>query len=94
MSLIDRGFSGESAFEVKAGTVLGLWGESGSGKTSIIRAIAGLDRQFGSKIVLNGKTWQSDGVFTPVHLRGLGFVSQTPSLFENSSSFHFKRTLP
>jgi molybdate transport system ATP-binding protein len=60
-----------------------LFGHSGSGKTTILRAIAGLERAPGGHVALGGDVWQDDasGVFVPVHQRPLGYVFQEASLF-------------
>jgi molybdate transport system ATP-binding protein len=64
-----------------------LFGHSGSGKTTILRAIAGLERASGGHVALGGEVWQDDarGVFVPVHKRALGYVFQEASLFPHLS---------
>ena len=47
--------------------VTALFGASGSGKTSILRLIAGLDRESGVEVSLNGQTWQDQTHFVPAH---------------------------
>ena len=61
-----------------------LWGTSGSGKTSLLRSVAGLERAQG-RVQLGEALWQDDaeGVFTPVWQRRLGMVFQEASLFEH-----------
>jgi len=61
-----------------------LWGASGSGKTSLLRSVAGLERAQG-RVQLGEALWQDDatGVFTPVWQRRLGMVFQEASLFEH-----------
>jgi molybdate transport system ATP-binding protein len=63
--------------------VTAIFGVSGSGKTSLLRCIAGLERAGSGRLVVNGEVWQDDaaGIFLPVHRRPLGFVFQEPSLF-------------
>lgn len=60
-----------------------LFGHSGSGKTTILRAIAGLERAPGGHVALGDEVWQDDakGIFVPVHRRPLGYVFQEASLF-------------
>jgi molybdate transport system ATP-binding protein len=60
-----------------------LFGHSGSGKTTILRAIAGLERAPGGYIALGDDVWQDDaqGIFVPTHKRPLGVVFQEASLF-------------
>lgn len=54
-----------------------LFGPSGAGKTSILRAIAGLDAAADSQVVLLGE----DLTGRSPQLRHVGFVMQQPSLF-------------
>ena len=63
--------------------VTALFGPSGAGKTSVLRAIAGLERAREAHIAVNGAVWQDDAqnVFVPTHKRPLGYVFQEPSLF-------------
>jgi molybdate transport system ATP-binding protein len=64
-----------------------LFGHSGSGKTTILRAIAGLERAPGGYVALGDEVWQDDarGLFLPVHKRALGYVFQEASLFPHLS---------
>jgi molybdate transport system ATP-binding protein len=75
------GFSFEAAFEAGAG-VTALFGRSGSGKTTAIRLIAGLERPRQGRIVLDGLTVldSEDGVFMPSHKRRVGLVHQDAQL--------------
>ena len=59
-----------------------LFGASGSGKTSCLRAIAGLQRARG-RLVVQGEVWQDDAqnIFLPTHRRALGYVFQHAALF-------------
>lgn len=81
--------------------VTALFGPSGTGKTSLLRAIAGLDRHHGACLRINGDVWQDDekGVFLPVHRRALGYVFQEASLLphltvKRNLEFGWKRTEP
>jgi molybdate transport system ATP-binding protein len=64
-----------------------LFGHSGSGKTTVLRAIAGLERAPGGVVALGDDVWQDDarGVFVPVHKRAVGYVFQEASLFPHLS---------
>ena len=63
--------------------VTALFGHSGSGKTTCLRAIAGLEHAPGGYLSVNGEVWQDDsrGLFVPTHQRALGYVFQEASLF-------------
>jgi molybdate transport system ATP-binding protein len=62
-----------------------LFGASGSGKTSVLRCVAGLERSARGAIRIAGECWQDDNtrVFLPSWARSLGYVFQEPSLFEH-----------
>ena len=63
-----------------------LFGRSGSGKTSLLRCIAGLENAARGHIAFDGDTWQDRGHFTPTHRRPLGYVFQEASLFSHLSA--------
>jgi molybdate transport system ATP-binding protein len=60
-----------------------LFGHSGSGKTSLLRCMAGLQQATRGFLQINGKIWQDseNGVFIPTHKRSLGYVFQEANLF-------------
>lgn len=62
-----------------------LFGASGSGKTSVLRCVAGLERARAARVVVAGEVWQDDtaGIFLPTHRRALGYVFQEASLFDH-----------
>ena len=59
-----------------------IFGASGSGKTSLLRCVAGLDRPRNATIRVAGEVWQHDQqrVFLPPWRRPLGYVFQEASL--------------
>ena len=63
--------------------VTALYGHSGSGKTTCLRCVAGLEKARDGFMQINGEVWQdsANGVFVPPHKRGLGYVFQEASLF-------------
>lgn len=63
--------------------ITAIFGQSGSGKTSLLRCIAGLERAQQGHLVVNGNTWQSATVFVAPHKRPLGYVFQESSLFSH-----------
>ena len=65
------------------GGVTALFGRSGSGKTSLIGAIAGLIRPDEGRIALDGDVLvdTTRGIFVPKHRRRFGYVFQEARLF-------------
>lgn len=80
-------FNLESSLSIPATGITALFGHSGSGKTSLLRCIAGLERADVANIRIAAEVWQDDsaGVFMPVHLRRLGYVFQEANLFPHLS---------
>jgi molybdate transport system ATP-binding protein len=70
-------FTLDTAFESDGG-VTALFGRSGSGKTSVLNAIAGLLRPEHGRIALDGQTLfdAAAGVDVAVHRRRIGYVFQ------------------
>ncbi|MBS0512439.1 MAG: molybdenum ABC transporter ATP-binding protein [Proteobacteria bacterium] len=77
------GFSLDVDLQLPARGVTALFGHSGSGKTTCLRCIAGLERGAQGRIEINGELWQDSAadVFVPTHKRALGYVFQEASLF-------------
>lgn len=67
---------------ISATGVTALFGRSGSGKTSLLRWVAGLQKAERGRLVVNGEVWEdnSRGIFVPPHRRGVGFVFQESAL--------------
>ena len=63
--------------------VTAFYGHSGSGKTSLLRCIAGLERAHSAYICFHDKIWQDEKRFLPTHKRRIGYVFQEASLFEH-----------
>ena len=61
--------------------VTALFGHSGSGKTTVLRCIAGLERAPQGRLVVAGEVWQDTGRWVPTHQRPIGYVFQEASLF-------------
>ncbi len=62
-----------------------VFGPSGGGKTTILRAIAGLEPDLKGEVCVKGRLWQSDEVFVPAHQRRVGFVFQHSALLPHLS---------
>ena len=63
--------------------ITALFGPNGSGKTALLRVIAGLDRHAEGGVRFDGETWQDSqaGIFVPAARRGVGLVFQDGRLF-------------
>jgi len=61
--------------------VTALFGASGSGKTSLLRTIAGLERAAIGQVLFEDQIWQAKDDFREPHLRDVGYVFQEPRLF-------------
>ncbi|QCB44854.1 molybdenum ABC transporter ATP-binding protein [Hydrogenophaga sp. PAMC20947] len=97
--LVRGGFSLDVNLSLPAQGVSVLWGASGSGKTSCLRVLAGLEPRATGRVAVNGEVWQdsSFNVFRPVHERAIGYVFQEASLFdhltvEGNLKFGYQRT--
>jgi molybdate transport system ATP-binding protein len=66
--------------------ITAIFGESGSGKTSLLRCIAGLEKTAVGCLNVNTERWQNASMFVPIHKRSLGYVFQEASLFEHLSA--------
>lgn len=81
------GFALEIDLHLPGRGVTALYGHSGSGKTTCLRCIAGLERAEDGFIQINDEVWQDsrNGVFVPPHKRAVGYVFQEASLFAHLS---------
>ncbi len=71
---------------IEKGQLVALYGESGAGKTSLLRILAGLLRPDSGKIDVDGKIWfqsTSKRISLKPQERNLGFVFQDYALFPN-----------
>nr|MBO2505839.1 nitrate/sulfonate/bicarbonate ABC transporter ATP-binding protein [Bacilli bacterium] len=76
---LNRIFEGDNgvrnvSFSVEKGEIIGLLGKSGSGKSTILKAIAGLDQGYSGDILINGDKIQGPH-------EEIGVVFQEPRLF-------------
>ena len=95
------GFALDVDLQLPGRGVTVLLGDSGSGKTSLLRCIAGLERADEGYLQVNGQLWQDSraGHSLPTHKRGLGYVFQEASLFAHldvraNLEFGLKRIAP
>ena len=67
--------------------VMGLFGVSGSGKTSILHSIAGINTPKQGKIIINGQTWfdSQKKINLSTQQRRVGLVFQDAQIFPHKS---------
>ncbi|WP_285415724.1 molybdenum ABC transporter ATP-binding protein [Pseudomonas sp. efr-133-TYG-5] len=87
LQLAYPGFSLDVDLHLPGRGVTALFGQSGSGKTTCLRCIAGLERAGQAFIRINDEVWQDseNGIFLAPHKRALGYVFQEASLFAHLS---------
>ena len=76
-------FDLQTEWAVEPGQVLVLFGPSGAGKTTTLRAIAGLVRPLRGHIEIGGSVMYDGtaGVWQPAHKRRIGYLTQQYHLF-------------
>lgn len=84
----ERGpFRLDVAFEAPPGITL-LFGASGSGKSTVLAAIAGLVRPTRGRVALGSDVWfdAESGIDQPAHRRGVALVFQSLALFPHMTA--------
>ncbi|MFS2067803.1 molybdenum ABC transporter ATP-binding protein [Pseudomonas sp. CT11-2] len=87
LKLSYSGFALDVDLQLPGRGVTALYGHSGSGKTTCLRCIAGLEQAEQGFIQVNDEVWQDSDkrIFVPPHKRALGYVFQEASLFPHLS---------
>jgi molybdate transport system ATP-binding protein len=87
---LERGsFTLDVALEIPGRGISGIFGDSGCGKTTLLRCLAGLERADAGSVVVNGRVWQSRGGpdgrghFLQPYERAVGMVFQDGRLFSH-----------
>ena len=73
-------------FSLFEGEILGILGPSGTGKSSLLRLIAGLEKPSEGEIYYYGNEISGKNKFLPPHKRGIGLVLQEKVLFPHLNS--------
>ncbi len=71
----------EATFSIQRACITALLGGSGSGKSTVLRLLAGLETPEEGSIVLAGKTVSDGRTFVPPEKRNIGLVFQDYALF-------------
>lgn len=82
------GFELALAHDMALAGITALFGHSGSGKTTVLRVLAGLEESADGWVSFDGEPWQTpapDNVFVPPHNRAIGYVFQDARLFPHLS---------
>jgi len=83
-----HGSNGEMLLDIdlsfKSGEFVALSGVSGSGKTTILRVLSGLEKASG-EIIVDNEIWLDKNSSKPIQKRDIGFVFQDYALFPNLS---------
>lgn len=85
LQLSKHSFSLDVDVSIPGSAVTAIFGSSGSGKTTFLRCVAGLEKATGV-LDVNGNRWQSDVTFLPAHKRPIGYVFQEASLFPHMTA--------
>ena len=72
-------------FSVNRGEIISFLGESGSGKTTFLKCISGLENIDSGIIKLNGEILNDESIFVTPQKRKIGFVFQDYPLFPHLS---------
>ena len=66
---------------IKSGEIISILGSSGCGKTTLLRIIAGLEKQTRGTLKINDKVISDENYSTPPEKRNVGLVVQDRALF-------------
>ncbi|QTN29871.1 molybdenum ABC transporter ATP-binding protein [Rhodoferax sp. AJA081-3] len=83
LQLVRPAFALDVELDLPGDGITVLFGTSGSGKTSLLRCVAGLEHTPGARVNIAGEIWQDDeaGIYLSTWQRPLGYVFQEASLF-------------
>jgi len=76
-----HGFGLDIDLELPEQGISAIFGPSGCGKTTLLRTIAGLEKQAQGIVQYADQQWQTVNHFVPAHKRSVAYVFQEASLF-------------
>ena len=79
------GFKLDLEFKINNGEFIALYGKSGSGKSTILRLLAGFDKPDSGVISSDGMIYYNKDIFLPPQKRNIGYLFQDYALFPNMS---------
>jgi molybdate transport system ATP-binding protein len=92
LQLVRSAFTLEVDISLPPQGITAVFGASGSGKTSLLRCVAGLERPAHGLVRMGGQVWQDAQTFLPTWRRPLGYVFQEASLLQHltvQGNLHF-----
>ena len=81
LKLQRENFTIDVDFNIPKKGVLGIFGHSGSGKTTVLRCLAGLEEKAQGQITFNKQIWLNDRQQLTTQQRHLGYIFQESRLF-------------
>lgn len=79
--IVRHNFTLDISLNIPDKGITAIYGDSGCGKTTLLRSIAGLERSADGYLKVGDDVWQDGSFFIPPEKRSLGYVFQEPSLF-------------
>ncbi len=76
-----RRFELQLAASLPGSGITAIYGDSGCGKTTLLRCLAGLQPGVQGHLRVHGETWLDAGTNLPAHRRPVGYVFQEANLF-------------
>jgi len=81
--IVRKDFTLDVELNIPGSGITAIYGDSGCGKTTLLRAIAGLEHAPNGYLKVGQKIWQDDKFFLATEKRAIGYVFQEASLFSH-----------